>query len=459
MSAARSPAHRSGHIPQQTWEKIAGFVFGVVFVAAMLVMAIAFPQPTSFQYEVFRIILAIACGGVAAVIPGFLAVSMDAKGLVIRAGGALAVFLLVYFFSPARLLSSASPSVSQPNVIATEHSIAAGGDITTAIIIKGHVILDAKAIAESLVKAHERELAGFREREQVYRDHVQALTNAITALAQQRNQPNALPGIEEALAQLQQGNTEAAETIFETVLARKEAEGQAANQQAAEAARHLGALAFLHDTEKALTAYRRAVALDPANDDGWNKLGHLLLRIGQLDKAIEAYNQVRALGTKSSDQITLAIAYGNLGVVYQTRGDLAQAEAMHRKALELNEALGRKKGIAHAYNNLGIVYRVRGDLAQAEAMYRKALELDESSDHKEGMKEGMAAVYNNLGNVYQTRKDLAQPKPCTAKRWNSTNHWAIKKGWPGPTTTWGLYIRPERPGTSRSHVPQSAGTR
>jgi hypothetical protein len=105
MSAARLPVRGSRQALQQTWEKIAGFTFGVMFVAAMLVLAIAFPQPTSFQYEVFRIVLAIACGGVAAVIPGFLAINMDVKGLVIRAGGALAVFLLVYFFSPAKLVS------------------------------------------------------------------------------------------------------------------------------------------------------------------------------------------------------------------------------------------------------------------------------------------------------------------------------------------------------------------
>jgi hypothetical protein len=99
VSAARSPGNVPAHVPQHTWERIASVVFGVMFVMAILVLAIAFPKPSSFQYEVFRIVLAIACGGVAAVIPGFLAVNMDAKGLMIRAGGALAVFLLVYFLA------------------------------------------------------------------------------------------------------------------------------------------------------------------------------------------------------------------------------------------------------------------------------------------------------------------------------------------------------------------------
>ena len=75
-------------------EIIAAFAFGVVFVVTILVLAVAFPKPTLFQYNVFRIVLALACAGVAAVMPGFLKLnlSLSAKNAV-SAGGALAVFL------------------------------------------------------------------------------------------------------------------------------------------------------------------------------------------------------------------------------------------------------------------------------------------------------------------------------------------------------------------------------
>src|SRR5687767_10856695 len=99
MRAASSPRNTPGHVPPQPWEKVVAVTFGIMFVAALLGLAIMFPEPKPFQYTVFRIVLALACGGVAAVIPGFLAVNMDAKGLVIRAGGALAVFILVYFWN------------------------------------------------------------------------------------------------------------------------------------------------------------------------------------------------------------------------------------------------------------------------------------------------------------------------------------------------------------------------
>jgi hypothetical protein len=81
-------------------ERYLAFAFGVIFVIVLLVLAIKFPEPTPFQYTVFRIVLALAAAGVAAMIPGFLNVNLSKA---VRAGGALGVFVIVYFYSPAGL--------------------------------------------------------------------------------------------------------------------------------------------------------------------------------------------------------------------------------------------------------------------------------------------------------------------------------------------------------------------
>lgn len=84
-------------------DKILAYVFGVIFVTTILVVAIFFPNPTDFQYTVFRIVLALAAGGVAAVVPGFIQVKFKSW---LRAGGALAVFVIVYLVAPAALVKS-----------------------------------------------------------------------------------------------------------------------------------------------------------------------------------------------------------------------------------------------------------------------------------------------------------------------------------------------------------------
>ena len=98
--------------PDSFWEKMlasaerlgprmAVFMFGIAFVITLLVLAVKFPKPTPFQYVVFRIVLALAAAGIAAFIPGFLDVKLSTF---LRAGGAFAVFAIVYFFSPAKLV-------------------------------------------------------------------------------------------------------------------------------------------------------------------------------------------------------------------------------------------------------------------------------------------------------------------------------------------------------------------
>jgi len=64
-----------------------------------------------------------------------------------------------------------------------------------------------------------------------------------------------------------------------------------------------------------------------------------------------------------------------LAFLHRTLGDLDQAEAMHRKSLEIDEKLGRLEGMAIQYGNLGSVYVQRGDPAKARDHWTKARDL------------------------------------------------------------------------------------
>jgi hypothetical protein len=101
--------------------KLLVFVFGVVFIASMILLAARFPEPTDFQYLVFRVVLALAAAGVATLLPGLLDLHMGIKTEnYLRAGSALAVFVLVYMQSPASLVanpkSQGLSSIETPNL-------------------------------------------------------------------------------------------------------------------------------------------------------------------------------------------------------------------------------------------------------------------------------------------------------------------------------------------------------
>jgi hypothetical protein len=97
-------------------EKFIGIVAGIVFLVVLLVIAIAMPHPTEFQILVFRIVLSLAAAGFAATIPGFLHVATDRRGLAIRAGGALAVFVIVFFFNPPELVTGQTRPTEQVEI-------------------------------------------------------------------------------------------------------------------------------------------------------------------------------------------------------------------------------------------------------------------------------------------------------------------------------------------------------
>jgi hypothetical protein len=79
---------------------------GVIFILISVLLIILYPNPSPAQYQVFKIVLALACAGFAAAIPGAIDVGV---GHAVRAGGAMAVFVIIYFFSPAGMM------VNDPN--------------------------------------------------------------------------------------------------------------------------------------------------------------------------------------------------------------------------------------------------------------------------------------------------------------------------------------------------------
>ncbi len=99
-----------------------------------------------------------------------------------------------------------------------------------------------------------------------------AFRDAVVAIVRESKAPEPPAGIDRAIELLRRGETGAAETALSEVLDRrlqdraaaKTAEAQA-TKEAAEAARNLGAIAYLSNTAKAIEAYRKATELDPSD--------------------------------------------------------------------------------------------------------------------------------------------------------------------------------------------------
>lgn len=98
------------------WQMILAFCFGCVFIVIclLLYLLVLFIPPTAdiiFVHsflDALRIVLALAAAGVASVIPGFLELLFKTQlstvgNIGVRAGGAIAVFALIYLYNPAEV--------------------------------------------------------------------------------------------------------------------------------------------------------------------------------------------------------------------------------------------------------------------------------------------------------------------------------------------------------------------
>ncbi len=130
-------------------------------------------------------------------------------------------------------------------------------------------------------------------------------------------------------------------------------------------------------------------------------LGLIYRKRGDLNNAEQMHKKSLEIAKKLKQLDGMAHQYTNLGLIYLSKDNLNKAEEMFRNGVEIEEKLGRPDGMANAYSNLGLISFSRGDLQTAEEMHRKALEIDE----RIGRSEGIARDYGNLAGIYWAQGD------------------------------------------------------
>ncbi|CAF1374232.1 unnamed protein product [Adineta steineri] len=180
---------------------------------------------------------------------------------------------------------------------------------------------------------------------------------------------------------------------------------------------------------------------------GWERLGSLLLKIGQYKNAEELYNVLlehtsdegdnghfyACLGdvkhqqgdhekaiwyyekaleiqpeTLLSNHPSVAISYSDIGLVYDNMGEYSKALSYHEKALKIREKTlpTNHLDFAQSYNNIGSAYDNMGEYSKALLCYENALEIEQKtlpSNHPD-----LATLYNNIGSVYNSMGEYSK---------------------------------------------------
>jgi Flp pilus assembly protein TadD len=158
----------------------------------------------------------------------------------------------------------------------------------------------------------------------------------------------------------------------------------------------------------ALSALKKAVALEPDHPQAWNNLGGMLRETGDITGAESAFRQaLRA-------QPDFAAAHTNLANLLMRRQDFFTAQYHLERAIRQRL---QDRAVADARNVLGDLMGMQGKLEGAASQYREALKIDPN----------LTAAHLGLGSIlaFQGKKIEALPHLQKAADSPDANHRAL----------------------------------
>jgi tetratricopeptide (TPR) repeat protein len=115
--------------------------------------------------------------------------------------------------------------------------------------------------------------------------------------------------------------------------------------------------------------------IQQARADLLGKLGILHYSLGEVQRAIEYYQQALEIAREIGDRRGEGADLGNLGNAYSDLGEVQRAIEYYQQALEIAREIGDRRGEGNHLGNLGLAYRDLGEVQRAIEYYQQALEI------------------------------------------------------------------------------------
>lgn len=203
--------------------------------------------------------------------------------------------------------------------------------------------------------------------------------------------------------------------------------------------------------EAAAAAYQEALVADEARgarrDAAINRLqlADIWRLQGAHPEALSLYVKARESFTELRELSMVAVAWHQMGLIYQELGDWQAAEAAYTEVLNIWVRRNDLTGEAMTLIELADLYIAQHQLEQAISCYRQAAERYATLNNN--LQEGQARYHlaNTLlstGDLNSARQEVERALICQASQSNSTEPWKL----------WGLLFEIER----QQHHPEAA---
>ncbi len=164
-------------------------------------------------------------------------------------------------------------------------------------------------------------------------------------------------------------------------------------------------LTLTGDHDPQLQQLTKSMQQDTAGPTGWFRLGRLMMKVAQFDKALQVFQMILD-GT--TDEKEKGEIYYYLGWIKNDQGKYTEAITYFEKSLKIRQKTlpANHPHLATSYNNIGGVYDNMGEYSKALSYYEKDLEICQKNFPKNHP--SFATSYNNIGSVYYNMSEYSK---------------------------------------------------
>lgn len=177
-----------------------------------------------------------------------------------------------------------------------------------------------------------------------------------------------------------------------------------------------------------------------------------LFNTGDLQNAEQLLLQVLAAASQADDQLFIASATSNLGVIADIRCEWTDAIAAYRRALAAFQRLGDQASIGACYHNLGMTFRQLGHLSESGASFDTALEYF----RRLGSPEEIAGTESERALLFLLKDDVERAEKTVARSYTIMSRIGNERMMGEILRVWGIvHLKRQRTFQARTALEQA----
>jgi tetratricopeptide (TPR) repeat protein len=143
----------------------------------------------------------------------------------------------------------------------------------------------------------------------------------------------------------------------------------------------------------------------------YHNLGSLLSSQGRDKQALEYYDKSLELKTSLGLKAEAAFTLGQVGNLHYQRGDIENARRAYEECLALSNECGETASAAASLHQLGLLDKASGNSKEAMEKFSRSLELNQEAGNRQGEASAlsqMGVLYQGMGQLEEAQQNLGR---------------------------------------------------